>query len=170
MAMTLEEKVMKKAKDFSYQNLKFKKGLAVIFKGIEVNAVEYDEETNYDVTLYFKSKASINRVGAALGYLRFNKKRMLEDYERGIKSIDMMLAGNDLWRLEFGSNIYKKMYYHYMNHYSGERYFLTVKPELPLSEEDAGKNTGSSADGDSYEEFYRSLQESIIKREWHYLV
>lgn len=169
MAMTLEQKVAKKAKSFNSENLKFKKGLAIVIRGLDEEAAEYSSNCDYQVQMHFKSKAAINRVGVELGKMRFDKKRMLANYERGIKSTNLHLSSNDLFTLEAGLNIYRTINFYYKNGHTGQHYSLEIDPTQPLAKEYENKYTGSTADGEPLSKYYNGIQEQIVKGGYTYL-
>lgn len=168
MAMTLEQKVAKKAKGMD--KLKYKKGLAIVTLSLDESAVEYDSELQYRVRLYFKSKAAINRVGKLLGSLQFNKKQMLSNFERGYKSIELNVSSYEKYMMDGGENIVREIKYDYLNSYSDSRFFLTIDPRKPLSDEQKKYFTGSTADGEPLSSYFVHLQKSIIEGNTQYII
>lgn len=168
MAMTLEQKVAKKAKGMN--QLLYKKGVAVVLLSMDERGSEYDSDTRCKVQLHFKSKAAINRVGKLLGEIYFNKKEMLAQYEKGFKSktveIDLYQEG----RIEGGQNIVKKLDFYYTNDYSGTRLNATLDPRVSLTKEQEDFYTGSVADGEPLSSYFQYLQGAIIKGDIRYIV
>ncbi|QJX80280.1 hypothetical protein [Priestia megaterium] len=168
MAMTLEQKVAKKAKGLD--KLKYKKGLAIVLLGVEEEASEYGCDSRYRVRLYFKSKAAIKRFGEFLGSAHFNKKEMLDRFERGQISKDTYLNRNERWELEGGQNIIKDVKYDYRNLYSGQKYFNVLDPTKALTETQEGYYTGSVDDGEPLSEYISYLKQSIVDGSIQYIV
>lgn len=168
MAMTLEQKVVKKAKGMD--KLKYKKGLAIVTLCLDESAVEYDSELQYRVRLYFKSKAAINRVGKLLGSLQFDKKRVLSNFERGYKNIELTVSSYERYMLDGGENIIKEIKYDYLNSYSDRRFFITIDPRKPLTDEQKNYYTGSTADGEPLSSYFAHIQKSIIEGNTQYII
>ncbi|MHA7098730.1 hypothetical protein [Priestia aryabhattai] len=168
MAMTLEQKVAKKANGLD--KLKYKKGLAIVLLGVEEEASEYDCDSTYRIRMYFKSKAAIKRVGDVLGSAYFNKKEMLDKFERGLVSKETCVGGYERWKLDGGENIIKDVKYDYCNHYSGQRYFDTLDPTKVLTEAQEDYHRGSVADGELLSEYISYLKQSIVDGSIQYIV
>lgn len=168
MAMTLEQKVAKKAKGLD--KLKYKKGLAIVLLGVEEEASEHDCDLTYRIRMYFKSKAAIKRVGDVLGSARFNKKEMLERFERGEVSKETCIGGYERWVLDGGENIIKDVKYEYHNLYSDQKYFEALDPRKVLTEVQEDCNTGSVADGEPLSEYISYLKQSIVDGSIQYII
>lgn len=170
MAMTLEQKVFKKAKPFRNENLKYKKGLAILILSLNEEAVEYSSETEYLVRLYFKSKAAIKRVSDTLGKIKFDKKRITANFELGRNFIELNLSSYELFSLEAGFNIYKKMGLNYRDHYSDFHFSVQLDPTKSLNEDEKQYRIGSTAGGKSLDSYFQSIKESILSGSYNYLV
>lgn len=168
MAMTLEQKVAKKAKGLD--KLKYKKGLAIVLLGVEEEASEQKCDSRYRIRMYFKSKAAIKRVGDVLGSAYFDKKEMLDRFERGQVSKDTYVSGYERWKLDGGENIIKDMKYEYCNQYSGHRYFDVLDPTKVLTEAQEDYYTGSVADGEPLSEYISYIKQSIVDGSIQYIV
>ncbi|MGF7535141.1 hypothetical protein AAGG74_15925 [Bacillus mexicanus] len=162
MAMTLEEKVEKKAKGI--EKLNYKKGVACLLLAINERSSEYDCETKYKVRLHFKSKAAIKRVGELL---RLNRKNMLNRFEREIKSIELTLNSYEMFKLEAGRNINKEVTYKYRNDYTGVSYEVILNPTKDTNYD--GYHTGSVADGEPLSAYFQLLKEAIVTGEETYI-
>lgn len=168
MAMTLEQKVAKKAKGL--EKLKYKKGIAVVSLIINETASEYDSDTEYRVRIYFKTKAAIKRISDLFGEIRFNKKDALSKFEKGTNFKEMTIKGYEKSMLDGGANIIKEVRYVYTNHYTGSRYSLSLDPRKSFPDSQKNYYTGSTADGEPLSVYYSYLQSSIIKGSTQYII
>ncbi len=153
------------------KDLQYKNGLAIILTGLEEENAEYETlSTTYEVYLVFKTKKAITEASAILGY-SLDKKRTLEAFERGTKAFRVRLSGNSYWELthkfdapEGGTK--EGFSFSSANHYSDWHYSVQLVP--PTFEYDkTGKleyaQTGTTADGDSLEDYVKYVQNSFEK-------
>lgn len=167
MAMTTEQKVAKKT--VTIDKLKYTKGVAIVIRGVNEIASEYDSHTDFDVRIYFKTKAAINRIGKVLGEARFPKKNILAQFERGINSYGCQLSGYEMYSIEAGQNIIREVLYDHSGDSSGRRYQVSVNPTKPLSEREKEYYTGSLADSEPLVDYYEYLQQQIVEGKMGYV-
>jgi hypothetical protein len=141
--------------------LQFTNGLSIILRGIEEENSEYQTlSTTFDLYLVFKTKKAITEVASILGS-RFNKTSTLENFARGRTSIGVKLDSYTYHMLLTGFNanaglVKEGFNLHTSNHYSGERVHVQVVPphfREALAENIKHTNVGTTADGDSLEQF-----------------
>lgn len=168
--------VKKKQKQgFNLNTLNFNKGIAVVLCSIETNAVEYDEDTFYEVDIFFKSQVAIKRAAKQLGISKEKQKNLIEQVKKSkyasirFRSID----GFSLSVLNGGQNICEYLVFYYHNSYSGIMYDIKLDPLKFPTDEEFQRNTGSVADGDTLQGLYFHYLKGItsgnitfLKRGW----
>jgi hypothetical protein len=131
---------------------KFKGGGAIVIKHITDNAVEYESEMKYEVTIYFKSATAFNKFEKIVGIAyRSSTSRFGAKYV-----VDAILNDSQMYMTEeiFGQgHISNKLYFSHHNHYEDYYYDAVIdvpsmRVEMSQYHELKTARYGSSANGD----------------------
>ncbi|MCK9470676.1 MAG: hypothetical protein M0Q88_02855 [Bacilli bacterium] len=156
--------------------LEYKKGLAVVIEEVEEISGEYRSSWKTTIRLYFKSKNAITNASKILGF-KLDKKRTLEDYERGKNGFRVNIDGETEWVLKtiFGykDHIAQSGYFFsYFNEHSGNRIHKRINPSdiyKGITERELDMNLGSTANGNgTFKMYLDMIIEKINKGQINY--
>lgn len=148
---------------------KFVGGGFVVLNGFEENAVEYDSDTTYDVTLHIKSDAALKRVQKIYRFATPTRTyRTTNGYGAKYEVVLKRLNNRDYFDILslFGHTEYLKdsLNVSYQNHYSDEDWWYTIKiPSFTYNKngEEEYNYFGSCADrGESFTEYVEDLKKN----------
>lgn len=148
---------------------KFVGGGFVVLNGFEENAVEYDSDTTYDVTLHIKSDAALKRVQKIYRFATPTRTyRTTNGYGAKYEVVLKRLNNRDYFDILslFGHTEYLKdsLSVSYQNHYSDEDWWYTIKiPSFTYNKngEEEYNYFGSCADrGESFTEYVEDLKKN----------
>lgn len=147
------------------KELVYSKGLSMILLAEQHESAEYETlSSDNKFLLVFETKEAIKKASEILGH-QLNYSETLARYERGKRGIKVTIDSHTRYKLKdtFGCPIgipVEGYSLHDVNHYSGTRLSLTIKPPSfaeALSPEYKDRTIGSSANSQSIEGVVKSV-------------